>query len=282
VALRGPDLDLEVIVADNGSSCDIESLAGSFDARFTQTAIVGPSASRNAGVAIATGEYIAFLDDDDLWTADHLRPHLAFLARHPEFDAVVSQVIRTDMECHPTSEPYPISLPADGKIFGNLLQQWLQIGALVARTSTIRDLGGFDEALPAGEDWDLMLRLAVAVKVGFVPVPTVLFRARPSGLVSEDRINAFRAGINARVFRRNVMRAGSQRPPLLTVLNAYKRYLGLYASYLMGNCQVHLQNGNKKNARRALLWAFRVSPLHVMGYFALRPYWRRTMLHTVV
>src|SRR5436305_3806136 len=105
MALSGPDLDLEVIVADNGSSCDIQGLAESMGARFTQTLTVGPSASRNAGMAVATGEYIAFLDDDDLWTSEHLRPHLAFLAQHPDFDAVVSQVTRTDMDCRPTSDP---------------------------------------------------------------------------------------------------------------------------------------------------------------------------------
>jgi glycosyltransferase involved in cell wall biosynthesis len=280
-ALRGDDLDLELIVADNGSVADIEAIARCYGAKFTVTLTPGPSAARNAGLAVATGEFVAFLDDDDLWTRKHIRSHLTFLSQHQDFAAVVSQVVRTDMEGNPTSEPYPDRMPADGRLFKQFLLNWHQIGALVARTEVIQALGGFDEALPAGEDWDLFLRLAISQKIGFVPVPTVLFRARPAANPREDDVTRFRAGVNARVFRKNVWRAKFKAPAPHIVVIAYLRYLGLYAGYLMGNSSVYLEQGNKPQARRAVLSAFRTSPIYVLGCLTLRRYWRRVILQAL-
>ena len=73
-AVEGPDLELEIIVADHGSTDDTESVARAFGARLVREPKPGAAAARNTGMRAATGQYVAFLDDDDLWLADHLRP----------------------------------------------------------------------------------------------------------------------------------------------------------------------------------------------------------------
>src|SRR5947209_8097109 len=66
-ALEGPDLAIELIVADNGSTDDTAAVAHEFGARLVRTLTPGAAAARNAGLRVATGEYLAFLDDDDVW-----------------------------------------------------------------------------------------------------------------------------------------------------------------------------------------------------------------------
>src|SRR6185436_5574152 len=69
-AIAGPDLELEILVCDNGSTDDTADVARSFGARVLQATTPGPSATRNVGIRAATGEFLAFLDDDDLWLPD--------------------------------------------------------------------------------------------------------------------------------------------------------------------------------------------------------------------
>ena len=280
-AVGAPQVDVEIVVVNNGAEDGIEELAHEFGARYTRILTPGPSAARNAGLQICAGEYVAFLDDDDLWAPGHLIDHLAFLDRHAGFDAAVGQVVRTDPAGNPLEAPYPETLPVSGKIFARILMKWLQIGALVARTSAIRRLGGFDETLVAGEDWDLLLRLALSSKIGFIPKPSVIFRSREPGSDEEDSITRFRAAINSRVFLMNVHRAGSQRPPILQLARGYLRYLGIYVASLVTNTEAHLRQGRRASARRALIWAFQISPLHMMYGFVVRSRWRRVMFQAL-
>ena len=96
-AVIGPDLELEIIVADNGSTDDTESVVHEFGACLVRTLTAGAAAARNAGLRAATGAYVAFLDDDDVWLPGHLRPHIRLLATHPEFAGAVGQVVNTDV-----------------------------------------------------------------------------------------------------------------------------------------------------------------------------------------
>src|SRR5713226_3489906 len=76
---------LEAIVADNGSLDDTKEIAKEFGVRHIEVSKPGAAATRNAGLRVATGEYIAFLDDDDVWLPGHLGLQLDFLSAHREF-----------------------------------------------------------------------------------------------------------------------------------------------------------------------------------------------------
>ena len=91
-AIERPDLELDLIVADNGSSDLTPDVARRYGARLVQTFVPGAAAARNAGLKAAKGEFIAFLDDDDVWLAGHLRPQLDVMEQNPDLAGVIGQV----------------------------------------------------------------------------------------------------------------------------------------------------------------------------------------------
>jgi len=155
----------EVIVIDDGSGDETVARLG--DLHETRLRVIchehplGVAVARNAGVAAARGEWVAFLDDDDLWSPLKLRKQLnALHATDASF--VYSDVVVLDELCrvtHAHAAPEPDDLPTQ------LLARYVIPGGLsnvVARTEVVRGLGGFDEMLSMTADWDFLLRLARA------------------------------------------------------------------------------------------------------------------------
>src|SRR4051794_31548050 len=144
-ALQGPDLDLEILVVDNGSTDDTAEVVRGLGLDLLHcppTDPPGPAAVRNVGIRAATGQYIAFLDDDDLYLPEHIRPQVELLERRPDLMACVGQVIPIDAASGDRlGDPYPASLPDTGDVFEPFLAHWPQIGSLVIRTS-VRDSVG--------------------------------------------------------------------------------------------------------------------------------------------
>jgi glycosyltransferase involved in cell wall biosynthesis len=259
-ALEGPDLSLEVIVGDNGGLAETASAARTFGARHILVDRPGAGAARNVALQAATGEYVAFLDDDDLWLPGHLRPQLGLLAARPELDAAVGQVVLTDERRLRTGDPWPLALAADGRVFEAFLGEYPQIGATVARVGVRESVGLFDESLLGDQDWDWHLRLALRHRVGFAPVLGVLFRQRPEG--SFDDLKWQRLAFMSRVFFRNVLRSGRHRPTLAQTARIYGHHRWTYYAYFRGSAARHLAAGDRRAAWRALTRAFVSSPVH--------------------
>lgn len=253
---------LEIIVADNGSTDDTESVTREFGAHFVQALVPGAAAARNAGLRAATGEFLAFLDDDDVWLPGHLRPHLDLLQLRPDLTAVVSQVQNTDYYMTSCGPPWPASLPPDGNCFVRFLAFFPQIGATVARASVLESVGYLDESLLSDEDWDWHLRLALRHRIGFVAAPSVLFRQRPPA--ASDELEWMRLPYFRTVLLRNLRRAHWRRDCLQPAASALIKSHGAFAGYLLRAAASHIAAGDQTKARRALGWAFRVSPPHVI------------------
>lgn len=85
---------IEVIVADDGSTDETAHVAASYGAavRFVTQVTAGPAATRNLGVRAATGDFVAFLDADDVWHADKLARQMARFAARPELGVSVTQI----------------------------------------------------------------------------------------------------------------------------------------------------------------------------------------------
>ncbi|PYM23912.1 MAG: hypothetical protein DMD78_10755 [Candidatus Rokuibacteriota bacterium] len=193
--------DLELIVVDDGSTDDTAvRLAALADPRLQviMGRHAGVSAARNLGVSKASGQLISFLDSDDLWHPDKLACEVAFLARHPEVDAVF-----TDLEKHHGDQVFP-SFMRETQVFSRRLLRAaypeglvlepremrlclfeevpIKPSALTLRRAAFDAVGGFDETWSSSEDWEFLLRLARAHRFAYVDRPLAVLHISPDSL----------------------------------------------------------------------------------------------------
>ncbi len=260
--LEGPDLEFEILVGDNGTSAETARIAAEFGARHLRCDRSGAGAARNTALAAATGDYVAFLDDDDEWTAEHVRPHLALLESRPELHGVVGQFVLTDENLEPAVESWPTELPDDGDLFWSFLNYFPQLGATVVRTRVRESVGPFDETLTGDQDWDWHIRLAKTHPVGFVPVRCVLFRQRRPG--EEDALQRQRIRFTRRVFFRHALPGFRKWPSAVAFLRAYNRSMSPYFTYFLLAAVRRAKSGDRVGALAALARTFTLGPVHTM------------------
>ncbi len=232
----------ELIVVDDGSTDgSLEELEGlppaSIPVRVLRQANAGQSAARNAAAREATGDYLAFLDQDDQWHPRHLEELVAPLVADPDagwafcdFDEmdfegnlVTRAFLKTAGVCHPKSTIYDC-------VAGDLM---VLPSASILRRAAFEQVGGFDETLCGYEDDDLFVRF---FRLGwdhvFVERPLLRFRihtssssASPRFLESRVRYAAKLMSIlpdDSRMFRYYVSKAIAPRF-FLTSLDDYVR-----------------------------------------------------------
>ena len=258
-AVEGPDLSCEIFVCDNGSLPETLAVAERHGARYLKVTKRGAASARNAGLRAATGEYLAHLDDDDLWTPEHIRPHLALLDSRPDFDAVVGQIWPTDEHGTPLSDAWPAMLPDDGELFMEFMRYFPQVGGTVARASIRDTVGYFDESLLGDADWDWQLRIAKTKKIGFVPVRCVLFRQR-TVTDNEDALQARRVPYTRKIFLRHALPEMRRWPSPFAWIRSYGRTLWPYYRYFARAAQDRAERGDKLGATKAILHAVRIGP----------------------
>ncbi|MDP9022187.1 MAG: glycosyltransferase [Actinomycetota bacterium] len=234
-ALGQDGVDLEVVVVDDGSSDGIlEAITAADDGRIRllrNPAPTGVSAARNRGISAASGDWIAFLDDDDLWAPDKLVSQLTAAERAGARWAYAGDVNINDRLQVLSGAP-----PPDPETVLALLPRLNPLGSggsnVVVRSELLRAVGGFDPSLNRTEDWDLWIRLGRAGVPAWVPRPLVAYRfhsgnvaADPDGMVDEPRRLADRYAIPVDL-------AAMHRRAAWTALRAGRR--GLAVRYYAG------------------------------------------------
>jgi glycosyltransferase involved in cell wall biosynthesis len=278
-ALSGDGLEIEVIVGDNESTDETAQVCDSRGVTRVVATTLGPAAARNAAMRVATGDYIAFLDDDDAYLPSALKPNLLMLAKDPSLGAASSQVLHCDPELTPIRKPFPEQSPRDAQAFRFWLRYFPQVGSLVVRRSVAEAVGEFDETLLAGEDWDWNLRLALKHRVGFIEEPSVLLRERAVG--HRSSVDAKRVPYVWRVYLRNLRRAGAERPSLWYCARTIALHIGLYSDSFVADAEAMIAIHNIKGARQALSEALKTSPAHLLWNFVRHGRYRRIVYQAV-
>jgi glycosyltransferase involved in cell wall biosynthesis len=161
-ALGQENVHFEVVVVDDGSADETPARLAELDEPrlrvLRHETPQGVARARNAGIAEAAGEWVAFLDDDDIWSPRKLRAQLD-AARPRDASFVYGTAVVLNERWAPVRTHFP---PPPEKL-DRLLLLTNPIGGpstFMAKTVLVRDLGGFDERFSALADWDLLLGLS--------------------------------------------------------------------------------------------------------------------------
>ena len=157
---------IELIVADDQSADAVEAIAAHHEARLVRHDRAGPAATRNLGIAAATGDFIAFLDADDLWLPDKLARQMACFATDLSLDACTSHI-----------RPFRTGEPPGPAVAGMLST------TLLARRRSFERVGGFAPALWFSDAADWFLRAAdCRLAVRLLPEALTLHRVHDGNL----------------------------------------------------------------------------------------------------
>jgi len=180
---------LDVLVVDDGSTDTSATVAKSCGdrIRYLFQPNAGPAAARNLGLEASQGEFVAFLDADDLWHPDKLAHQLARFAARPELDYCVTHVqnfwVPELKEEEEQFRGHPRSRPMPGYVTSTLL----------ARLALFGTVGSFNPELPHADDTDWFLRADTKGAVKELLPEVLLFRRMHPGNMSRTRAPESRA-----------------------------------------------------------------------------------------
>jgi GT2 family glycosyltransferase len=154
--------DVELVVADDGSTDESVAIASSYGARVRVVSQpnAGPATARNLALGHATGEFVALLDADDRFHPTKLARQVACLRARVETGAVYCGWRLVDGDGRPFPEEGWPTVEGDllrTLVLGNLFHPV----SVVVRRHLVDAVGGFDARCPVNEDWDLFLRLSL-------------------------------------------------------------------------------------------------------------------------
>jgi glycosyltransferase involved in cell wall biosynthesis len=184
-ALAQKNIAVEVIVINDGSKDDTASVLEEYGdkIRAVNQHNSGLSKTRNNGIALATGEWVAFLDHDDYWLPEKLSLQVK-AAERTGFDIVYTNAGNfgdVGRVGELRSEPKAM---VEGDLLEPLLQDnFIVVSSVMIRRAVIKDIGCFDTSLPSVEDWDLWLKLSArGVHFAAVSEPVTMYQWRAGSM----------------------------------------------------------------------------------------------------
>jgi len=257
--------DYEIIVIDDGSiDSTHESIVDLIEAekiRYAYQTNKGESAARNHGMALASGEYLLFLDSDDLLLPHTLEKQVACLDSEPNVGLVHGAYTKfsddvPDLGLRETSS-------YSGQMYPRILLEWdilMAVPTVMVRASLMTKVGGFDESMRQAADLDMWRRLSR--HTSFNALPDVLARIR----VHEGNISADKTRAGA-VFQKYVDKAFSEDPTLGFVFKrrVLASMLANVGNTMVGECRAD----SVMSARDYLLRSLKAWPFQTRAILGL-------------
>lgn len=249
----------EIIVVDDDSTDDTPAIVRSFrGVTYLRKENGGEGSARNVGISESSGEYVAFLDSDDLWHPEKLSLQYDLLSASGlawcysdalAFDGDTGRIL------HPMSR---IQRPRSGDVLVRLfLGDFIPCPTPLIRKTVFEDVGLFDESpeLLMRADWDLWLRIAAKHKVGFIDKPLAYYRVHPgSGSNAEQLSTAFKSQLR-------VLEKALEREPAR--LQPHKKRA--IARLAIGLGRLYFKSGEFSEARRMFSEAMSLAPFELQG-----------------
>ena len=201
----------EIVIVDDGSTDDLKTAISAFTNRAIQLirqTNSGPSVARNRGIKNAHGEYIAFLDADDIWLPEKLEKQVRILECRKDYGLVFCDgyrwIHRKPFEaCNKLSQLYatPNEHPTLEKLFKIHM---IPTSSVLFRKSLIERCGLINEQLKGGEDFEFFLRIAAIRSINYLDEPLMAYRVHSNNTSSVVLKNNVRERIWMKLNARHV------------------------------------------------------------------------------
>ncbi|MFM8394801.1 MAG: glycosyltransferase [Acidobacteriota bacterium] len=177
----------EILVVDDGSQDNSLAVLAGFGerVRILTRENGGPAAARNLAIANATGDFIAFLDSDDLWEPEKLARQMAEFSAHPETGLVFSEAIMFREENGERAALQRIGYTGDPTFRQLLFGDYIPNSTVIVRREAIESTGPLNESreLVGAEDYEYWMRIALRHQLRGIPASLAWYRIRPGNLM---------------------------------------------------------------------------------------------------
>jgi len=263
---------IELIAVDDGSTDTSAEILTSYQGkiRYFRQENRGAAAARNRGIREARGQYLAFLDADDIWSSQKLRRQVAYLRKHPAVKLVCNRwkEWNEDEPCPSLDEgggeaerPY---LPHSGWIYNELLLDCIvHTTTVVMDSSMVAQIGLFDETLLRGQDYDYWLRASRVTTIDTLDATLSVYRLHAASSIQRPMEQNF----PSLVLEHALQRWGRTGPDGRTTPLFRMRRRMAREWYTFGN--MHWRAGNRRRAAHAFMRCISAWPLHVRSWISL-------------
>lgn len=286
---RGAGTDVEIVVVDDASSdqtADVcRSLSGINYVRVDRNQ--GVAGARNVGLAVSRGEFVTFLDDDDVRLANSLQQQIETLEKDSRAALIYGQAIPLDENgAEPQNDPYPRRC-VQGDIFWRLLSRnFIPSGSAVFRRSCINRVGLLDDSIPGLDDWDLWVRISEIYPVLAVQSPVLLWRRSTPASGQGTSRAAELVSFGVQQFRQrwmNLPRAAGASPKMKRA--AWHSFSENMVEHLIWECVRALRYGKLRQPLQNLSVIPRLDPLtigRIARHRLLGPNRPRSQAHQII
>jgi glycosyltransferase involved in cell wall biosynthesis len=183
--------DYEVIVVDDGSNDGTRQVMESFKPRIKalRKANGGPASARNLAIDKSAGEYIAFLDSDDLWVEEKLQMQVEFLDANPDVGLVYGEALMFSGDGDDKRIEGRIGYTGDPSFRLLLYGDFIPNSTVVIRRACVEKVGLLNESreLVAVEDYEYWMRIARSFPIAAISKPLTYYRLRDGNLMGNGR-----------------------------------------------------------------------------------------------
>jgi len=235
--------DFEIIISDDGSTDNTKKVLKKYNnsIKYYYQDNGGEASARNFGIKLASGEYIAFLDSDDIWLEQKLEKQMDYIEK-TNADLVYCSMFIMEKGIIDYKKKKPAN-PAISFLDLLLGGKSITTPTILAKKQCMQNIGLFDETFKLACDYEMWLRFSLVYKIAFINQAFAIYRRHSDNLsINSNRLKFTQTGI--RIFKKLLMNPNVNKNLVRKKLSLeyYSLSMGLYEEKRYKEATVELKN----------------------------------------